>query len=119
MKWALLGALLFAACSKHERQCFTVAVDDNSEQTNALFEARDCQGGGVTWAGLLTQFARQRGSTRFTIDEEGDAAQFCTDAKDLHDAARAEVARLNADLKALRAALDSADALEVECGEQQ
>jgi hypothetical protein len=130
-------ALLAASCrsAKREVRCFDLTVGKNSATTTAVFEARQCQGGGVTWAGLLrvlvkrhgpstvpdepvpgwTGDVRRLGATTFSIDEEGDAARFCADDGALVAAMRQESAALNASKAALEAAMDEADPLDLEC----
>jgi hypothetical protein len=131
----------FASCKQrsepHRIECFDATPANTSASTKKVFAARHCQGGGVTWAGILEVLARRRGSvtavetptpgwtgavymlgaTRFAIDEEGDAARFCSDEPALLVSMRTEHARMNADEAALTRALNEAPALQVECSE--
>ena len=139
---ALLFALgvLLGACNKPAASarvtCFSVEAAKNSPPTRALFGSRRCQGGGVTWAGILGVLASRRGRvepvveptpgwtgsvstlngrTRFSIDDEGDQALFCSaDAQLLH-AVQEEYRRLNADSAALERARAQTSALSLEC----
>lgn len=137
--FAGIGALLFAGgCARQKsRACFDATTAANGASTRALFAARRCQGGGVTWAPLLQVLARRRGpgapvpveeptpgwtgavytlnGALFSVDEEGDAARFCSSDAGLFAAVRAGYQRLNADAGALRQAMAEASALEMEC----
>src|SRR3954463_14675969 len=53
-----------SAGASQKAQCFSVTAEANSPSTRALFEAKHCQGGGVTWAALLNVLVRRRGATR-------------------------------------------------------
>src|SRR6185437_8817932 len=118
--------------------CFEVTAADNSPKTRELFAARRCQGGGVTWAGILDVLAARQGHvepvtaptpgwagavytlnrrTRFSIDDESGAARFCADDRQLLATMRREVARLNAAPDALTRAMGQASALALECFE--
>jgi len=133
---------LFAACRKQpppvspQVDCFDVTAAENSPGTRALFEKRRCQGGGVTWSALLHVVAARQGrvapiepplpgwagsvytlnrQARFSVDDEGDAARFCSDQRALLTNMRTAVARLNADTRELGRAMGEANALELEC----
>jgi len=129
-----------SACAKKKVECFGVAAGENSAGTRAVFEARHCQGGGETWGGILETLAQRRGRvdvvpdqvegftgavymldsrTRFSIDGEGDAVAFCTDAPALLAAMRVEYKRLNAARGDLERAMAEAKSLgiELECDE--
>lgn len=116
--------------------CFDVSAARNSASTRSVFKARRCQGGGVTWAPILMALVARRGSIapvlepvpgmtgdvatldgkeRFAIDEEGDAARFCSDDRGLLDAIRADYARLNRDAAELRRAMSEVSPLDMEC----
>ena len=116
--------------------CFEVKARDNSPSTQAVFAARHCQGGGVTWAGILRALVRRwghvkplpgpsagftgdvntlNGGTRFSIDDEGDTALFCADDPGLVTSLRQETARLNGAASHLRGALAEGSALDMEC----
>ena len=121
------------------RRCFTVASEDNSPSTRALFDAKHCQGGGVTWAAILDVLLRRRGPsqpveeatpgwtgdvriltwngghTRIAIDDEGDAALFCADSQRLVDEIQNDVKRLNAHPPELERAMTEADPMALEC----
>jgi hypothetical protein len=121
------------------RRCFAVEAANNSPSARAIFEARRCQGGGVTWAGLLNVLVRRRGSSRaaakatpgwtgnvsglttevgtvqFAIDEEGDAAQFCADSAQLVSDIQDEVKRLNSEPAELERAMGEANPQALEC----
>jgi len=124
-----------AAPSAHP-DCFDVTVADESPGTRAVFEKRSCQGGGVTWSAILQVLAARQGRvapieeplpewtgdvsmlngrTRFSVDDEGDAARFCSDEPALLATMRAGVARLNADARELVRAMGEAKAYELEC----
>jgi hypothetical protein len=141
--FVLLGMLsLDVACAKHRPpepahiDCFDVTTAQNSPGTRAIFEARKCQGGGVTWGAILEVVAARQGrvtpieeplpgwtgsvstldgSTRFSVDDEGDAARFCSDGPALVATMRREIARLNGDARELARAMGAAKALELEC----
>lgn len=145
---AALLLVALAACSKaskperaaaHERRCFHVVATDNSPSTRAVFEAKRCQGGGVTWAAILDALVRRRGTSepiedevpgwtgdvrtlswngdvaRFAIDDEGDEALFCTDSDRLLQDVQADVKRLNGRAAELEGAMGEADPLALEC----
>lgn len=72
MLTALLVLLPQVGCTKKEASkrinCFDVRVGDNSPGTIAIFFARRCQAGGVTWAPLLDVLVRRRGSVAVVND---------------------------------------------------
>jgi hypothetical protein len=135
------AVLVLLGCPKKEspRKCLDVMAESNSPSTTAVFEARDCQGGGVTWAALLNVVTRRHGKVSpvegaptgwtgevqsltsaddlalFSIDEEGDAARFCTNSPGLLEAMRREVALLNQDRAALLRAMSEAVPRDLEC----
>jgi len=120
-------------------QCFTVTAEANSPSTLTLFEAKRCQGGGVTWAAILNVLVRRRGSTRavmeatpgwsgdvqilsgragatrVSIDDEGSAALFCSDSAALLKEVRSETKRLNESSAELARAMAEADPTALEC----
>ena len=122
-----------------ERHCFSVTAEGSSPSTLSLFEAKRCQGGGVTWAAILNALVHRRGKTRaveqptpgwsgevqllswkrgtarFAIDDEGEAALFCTDAPDLLNDIRNEAARANESAAELARAMAEADPEALEC----
>jgi len=121
-----------------QRECFNVVVSDNSKGTEALFASRHCQGGGVTWGALLHVLAARmgrveavedvtpgwtggvytmNGRTRFSIDDEGDAAQFCAAGPILVAEMRRAYERLNHDAGELKRAMAETTALQLECAE--
>ncbi len=132
-----------AACAKTPRttsgiECFDATASENSPETNAVFASRHCQGTGVTWAELIrVQLGRRgriepvleptpgwsggvytlNGSTRFSVDDEGDVARFCTNDPGLLAATRGDYRRVNTDQKLLRAAMSEASSLKMECSE--
>jgi hypothetical protein len=136
---ALLGVVAVLGCAKptpETKACFTLRPHQNSASTRAVFAERRCQGGGVTWAELLRVLSKRRGriepvvepaarwsgevarldgTTLFSIDEEGDAARFCTADPTLLRQVRADVEALNADAAALGAAMSEASPLGLEC----
>jgi hypothetical protein len=136
---ALLAAVAaIGGCAKKKIACFDVAARDNSAATEAVFEARNCQGGGETWSGILHVLAARRGRVesvpdqvpgfsggvymlnsraRFSIDGEGEVARFCADDPGLLAAMRADYQRLNTDAAELKRAMAGAKALEIECDE--
>jgi len=118
--------------------CFDVTVSHNSQPTTALFAQRHCQAGGVTWAPIVRVLVQRRGPiapvveptpgwtggvytlngvTRFAIDDEAEAAHFCTTDRALLTSLRGDYQRLNADVAQLRRAMAEASALEMECFE--
>ncbi len=126
---------LKAAEPKRPR-CFDVLAVQNSAATQAEFQTRQCQAGGVTWAALVRVVLQRRGKItvdhtgasdmtgdvlnlegqgRFSIDDEGDAARFCADAPALVSLVQADIDRLNHDLAALRGAMNEADPVALEC----
>jgi hypothetical protein len=132
--FVVVGACAQAASA--QPHCFEVTVSNNSRQTSAVFAARHCQGGGVTWAPILGALARRQGSVapvvdatpgwtgavytlngrvRFSVDEEGDAARFCAGDRGLATSLRRAYQRLNTDADELRKAMTEASALEMEC----
>jgi hypothetical protein len=117
-------------------QCFSLTVGANSRGTKAVFKRRHLQSGGPTWSAILetavksyTTFIREgdgtaadmpgfgvpmvvtyrNAQTWYVIDDEGDAAIFCSGDKALLNAARADYERLNKDAKALERMLDRFD----------
>jgi hypothetical protein len=119
-------------------QCFDVVAGKNSAGTRAVFDARHCQEGGVTWGAILSVLAERRGrvepveeetpgwgggvytlngQTRFSIDDEGDAAQFCSDDPSLLAAMRGDYNRLNGNADELKRAMAATTALALECNE--
>jgi len=153
----LAWATLFVACARRDPSttrepgpedserlaqapsCFDVVAKDNSAATRTVFAAKRCQGGGVTWAGILGILTDRRGEskpaeaptpgwtgdvrilswdgrpTRIAIDDEGDAARFCADSERLVSDIRADIKRLNADPAELERAMGAADPLALEC----
>ncbi len=119
--------------------CFDVVASTNSSSTQAVFRAKKCQGGGVTWSGLLGVLVDRRGdsqsagadtagwtgdvreltwknsSVRVGIDDEADAARFCTDSQALLDAIQSDVRELNVDAAKLEGAMAQAHPLASEC----
>ncbi len=119
--------------------CFDVRASDSSSSTRAVFAAKHCQGGGVTWAGILGVLTKRRGTSRpieeptpgwtgdvrilswdggaarIGIDDEADAARFCTDSPKLLASMRRDVERLNADRAELERAIGEAHLLALEC----
>ena len=91
--------------------CFDVVVDANSAGTNALFRARRCQGGGVTWGAILAQ-----AHPGLSYDDEGDAVRVCG-AQAAVDAVRQTYARLNSAPAALQQAMNATSAFFMECTE--
>src|SRR5258705_6968150 len=107
MRTPWLCWLLFLGCPKkaaHSIECFDVTANRNSPPARAVFASRHCQGGGVTWGALLRVLARRvgtvepvldvapgwtggvytlDGATRFSVDDEGSAARFCSDDPEL------------------------------------
>jgi|GEM_PF-3420616 len=120
-------------------RCFDVLARDNSASTHQVFRAKRCQGGGVTWAAIMEALVRKRGpskaveapapgwtgdvravswngkTVRVAIDDEGDAARFCTDSAEVLADVRSDVARLNGNGHELEEAMREADALALEC----
>lgn len=135
------AALLFALACDHVASargvgCFDVTSARNSASTRSVFAARHCQGGGVTWAPILAALVARRGvvvpvrepvpgmtgdvavldaKTRFAIDEEGDAARFCSEDRGLLNAINGDYVRLNRDAAELRRAMSEASPLAMEC----
>jgi len=122
--------------SATRRECFEMTVAANSPGTRAVFEKRKCQGGGVTWSAILYVLAARQGQVaaieepladwtggvytlngraRFSVDDEGDAARFCSDEPALLATVRAGVAHVNADARELGRAMGEAKAYELEC----
>jgi hypothetical protein len=58
---------------------------------------------------------RLNGKTLFSLDEEGDAAQFCADDRELVESMKREIRHLNTDVAALKQAMAAADPMEMEC----
>jgi len=114
MKTALLCALVLLA---GRRECFDVAAEDNSAATQAVFDARRCQGGGVTWAALVNVLAKRAHAARgsYQVDDEGDAAQVCSSDAALLKTLREGVKRLNSSAAELKKAMAEASARELEC----
>ncbi|MDP3154740.1 MAG: hypothetical protein Q8N23_18830 [Archangium sp.] len=130
---AVLLTLTNCAKKAAPRACFDVTTRTTSQTTREVFTRRGCQGGGVTWAGILRVLVNREGSPQpamesgwtgdvkamngglLSIDEEGDGARFCTTLPALLDRVRGEVDRLNADPKALEKAMGETTALELEC----
>lgn len=137
---ALSGTSSPVADTARTRRCFSVVAKDNSPSTRAVFEAKHCQGGGVTWAAILRVLVHHRGtskavevaipagwtgdvrtlswnggSTLVAIDDEGDAALFCADSQRLVDDIQSDVKRLNARAGELERAMGEANPLELEC----
>lgn len=135
--WVICAVVLLG-CSK-ERRCKTLTDRGTSDVAKRVFHEAHCQGGGVTWAGLmgvvLTAHGRREpmtepskwsgdvsrltllegGTAIVSIDEEGSSARLCTDHEPLAKAAFARLDELNRDEAELRAALAKADPLSVEC----
>lgn len=136
---ALVLVLALAGCTKKPppRVCFDVTSATTSDSTRQVFDRRGCQGGGVTWAGVLRVLVRREGEPRpasekgwtgdvrtlngalLSIDDEGDAARFCSDQPAFLERLRAEVARLNADPALLEKAMAETTPLELECDEDE
>lgn len=116
--------------------CFDVTTSRNSPSTRSVFAARHCQGGGVTWAPILGALVKRRGAVvpaptsssgmtgdvaildgkiRFAIDEEGDAARFCSDDRGLLETIRTDYRQVNGDAAALERAMAEASPLAMEC----
>ncbi|HET7541104.1 MAG TPA: hypothetical protein VFK05_14600 [Polyangiaceae bacterium] len=154
---ALLWATLFIACGRRDakitreaaagassestqtQSCFEIVSKDNSPSARAVFAAKRCQGGGVTWAGILRVLIDRRGTskpvelatpgwtgdvrilsvagrpTRVAIDDEADAALFCADSARLVNDIRGDIRRLNAEPTELERAMAAADPLALEC----
>jgi hypothetical protein len=134
----LAGAVALTGCPKARIDCFDVTSRKNSPQTRALFQERQCQGGGVTWGPILHVLARRVGPfeevpdpgpgwtggvyamlgvSRFSIDDEGDAARVCADDARLLARLRGEYEKANGDVEALRRAMNEAPAYQMECRE--
>jgi hypothetical protein len=120
-------------------RCFDVLARDNSPSTRKVFSAKRCQGGGVTWAAIMEALVRRRGpskpveaptpgwtgdvravswkgkNVRVAIDDEGDAARFCTDSDQVLADLRSDVARLNGNGAELETTMGEADPLALEC----
>lgn len=131
-----VAAASAAGAPKKRVECFSATAANTSAQARALFAARHCQGGGVTWGPILQALARRHGhvvpveeetpgwtgsvftlddKTRFSVDDEGDAAQFCSDDGKLLAAVRRDHATVNAKGDELRRVMAQASALEMEC----
>jgi hypothetical protein len=54
-------------------------------------------------------------ATWYSVDEEGDAARFCTGDGDFHDAIKKEYGALNADPSLLTKTMAGISKLELEC----
>jgi hypothetical protein len=117
-------------------ECFDVSVGGNTAGTTNVFESRNCQGGGVTWAAILKALVRRKGSvqavldptpgwlgevstlngsTRFSIDDEGDNARFCTFDRALAGSMRRDYERVNRDEAELKRVMSEAPNWELEC----
>jgi hypothetical protein len=109
----MLLALLLLATPR----CFDVAAEDNTAATNKVFEARQCQGGGVTWAALVHVVAKRAGAPKasYSVDDEGDAAQVCSKDAALLKKLREGLKRLNQSADELRKAMTETSARELEC----
>lgn len=139
---SVFAIFVLSACSKKAPAkasppvCFDATAEDLSAGTQAVFEARKCQGGGVTIAGLLDVLMQRRGRidavleptpdftgsvstldghSRFAIDDESDDARFCTDDPDLLGAVRRDYEKLNADPQLLTTAMNETSPLALEC----
>jgi len=134
---ALLAAMAASAgCAKKKIECFDVTAENNSAGTRAVFEARRCQGGGVTWEAILRVLMDRRGSveavedltpgwtgavytlnghTRFSLDAEGSAVQLCADDPGLVAGIRREYERLNSAGPELKRVMERASADDLEC----
>jgi hypothetical protein len=134
-------ALALAACAKNAASpspisCFHATARRNSASTKLVFAARRCQGGGVTWAAILRTLAGRRGrlapiatptagmtgdlmtlngTSRLSIDEEGDASRLCSDDPALLASLRTDYERLNADAEELRRVMAETSPLDLEC----
>jgi hypothetical protein len=127
MKWLArlllsiaLAVVLSSATAAAEPRlaCFEIVVTHNSRATQALFDARRCQGGGVTWGAIVRALARLRGVTEgahLSIDDEGDAVQVCARDRKLSKALKRTYERLNHDGAELRRAMNEAPAWDLEC----
>lgn len=122
---AAITLVLLAACGKHapppaaasEPSCVDFVVGDNTPETQAVFDARQCQGGGVTWAALLHVLVARHGQIdprTYHINPEGDAAQLCASPA-LVQAIRADYEQLNHDPAELRRAMAASNARDLEC----
>jgi hypothetical protein len=118
----LAFVILFASgdlAAAPRQACFDIVGSrDNSRGTQSLFDARHCQGGGVTWGGIIRAVAKRRGveeSERFTIDDEADAVRICADDRKLVQALKADYTRLNKDAAELARTMNEASALDMEC----
>lgn len=120
-------------------RCFSVRADQNSAVTRAVFDEKHCQGGGVTWAGIVRVLLKRRGSsqpmleptpgwsgdvhtltwdggnTRWSLDDEGDGAVFCADSARLVQEVEAQVKSLNSEKAALEDVMAAANPRELEC----
>lgn len=120
-------------------RCFSVRADQNSEATRGVFDEKHCQGGGVTWAGIVRVLVERRGrsepvleptpgwsgdvrtltwdggSTRWSLDDEGDEALFCADSARLVKEVEAQLKTLNSERAPLEDAMAAANPLELEC----
>ena len=118
-KRVIVVALLIAGgagASPRKSRCFDATPDNTSAKARALFEARHCQGGGVTWAAILGTLARRSNpKARFSVDDEADAARFCSDDAQLLAAVRRDYATINRDVAELRRVMAQTSADELEC----
>ena len=113
----VVAAWSAAGSAKKRAECFSATPANTSAQARALFAARHCQGGGVTWAPILEALARRHGETRFSVDDEADAALFCSDDAKLLAAVRRDYSMVNGSGEQLRRVMAQASALEMECNE--
>jgi hypothetical protein len=134
----LAAALVVVGCPKKRvRECFDVVASDNSPGTKAVFAARNCQEGGVTWGAILHVLAARHGSlfeveaevpgwgggvymlngATLSIDDEGEVAQFCADDPRLVAQIRGDYQRVNGSAEELKRAMAGSTALELECNE--
>ncbi|MFO0599828.1 MAG: hypothetical protein U0228_31255 [Myxococcaceae bacterium] len=131
----LLLATLSLGCTKKPapKRCFDVTVATTSKTSREVFAKAGCQGGGVTWAAILTTLADREGPSTatageewtgdvrareggiFSIDEEGDASRFCSNEPAFLARIESEWKRINADPAALRAVMKDTSAEEMEC----
>lgn len=112
--------------------CFSVVASKNSPLATEAFRAHELAGNGSTWAAILQAIVLRHGrevtaleapppdypgfgapfsiehrgrSTWYTLDDEADAAVFCTPDPGLRDAVRADVETVNAEADALTRAI--------------
>jgi hypothetical protein len=139
----LLGAISFLACNKDAARgksvgCFDATGAATSQGSRAVFAERHCQGGGVTWAGVLGTLLRRHGHVEpvpqpppgwtgnvgtlnrralVSVDDEGGSARLCADDSELLGTLRSDYERVNADVRLLREAMNEASSLNLECWE--